>query len=341
MRSSDFLILPAKTQNSEVRLVAIEMEDQSFTVYSIPSLPSQEFGLGESDSENGDDRLEDLDESAKTVLLQLLNKSKRKRKASCEIRKKSLKNESKGKKWTHEEILKLIELYEERQCLWMVQDKSYHNKDKREKALAEIATELDATKGEVKAKILNLRSQLGRENTKIRKTTSGQGTDALYKSSWIYWEHLQFLQSSLQPATSKDSLKIQECSSPSSAEVESKIEETPKSIIKSFRRVTEEKKQELLSTCINVLKEPASKENGEKQCHFAMYIAEKLSSFSPRNRAIAEKRIQDIIFDIEMNSYQQSASSFQPGSFENQQIQMQPTSDTQNHTQGPYMTMLN
>ena len=36
-----------------------------------------------------------------------------------------------------------------------------HNKDKCEKALAEIATELDATKVEVKAKILNLRSKLG------------------------------------------------------------------------------------------------------------------------------------------------------------------------------------
>ena len=50
MGSFDFLIMPTKTQNSEVRIVAIKMEDESFTVYSIPSLPSQEFGLGESDS---------------------------------------------------------------------------------------------------------------------------------------------------------------------------------------------------------------------------------------------------------------------------------------------------
>ena len=56
----------------------------------------------------------------------------------------------------------------------MVQDKSYHNKDKCEKALAEIATELDATKVEVKAKILNLRSQLGCENTKIHPTPHQQ-----------------------------------------------------------------------------------------------------------------------------------------------------------------------
>ena len=45
-----------------------------------------------------DDRLEDLDERAKTVLLQLLSNSKRKRKASCEIQKKSPKTESKEKK---------------------------------------------------------------------------------------------------------------------------------------------------------------------------------------------------------------------------------------------------
>ena len=101
MLSSDFLILPVKTKNSEVRFVAIEMEDESFTVYSIPSLPLQEFGLGEGYSENSDDWLEDLDESLKTVLLQLLSKSKRKREASCEIRKKSPKTMSKEKKWTH------------------------------------------------------------------------------------------------------------------------------------------------------------------------------------------------------------------------------------------------
>ena len=76
MRFSYFLILPAKTQNREVRIVAIEMEDESFKVYSIPSLPSQEFSLGESDSENGDDRLEDLDESAKRNHQRLSRKGK-------------------------------------------------------------------------------------------------------------------------------------------------------------------------------------------------------------------------------------------------------------------------
>eukprot|EP00795_Rhopilema_esculentum_P011129 gene11129-20011_t len=93
------------------------------------------------------------------------------------------------------------------------------------------------------------------------------------------------------PATSKDSLKIQECSSPSSAEAESIIEETPKNIIKSFRRITEKKKPELLSSSINVLKELARKESGEKQCHFAMYIAVKLSSFShhPYIRSIIDQ----------------------------------------------------
>eukprot|EP00795_Rhopilema_esculentum_P004025 gene4025-20194_t len=78
------------------------MEDESFTVYSILSLPSQEISLGENDSENGNDRLEDLDERPKTVLLQLLNKSKQKTKASCEIWKKSPKTESKGKNGLNE-----------------------------------------------------------------------------------------------------------------------------------------------------------------------------------------------------------------------------------------------
>ena len=37
------------------------------------------------------------------------------------------------------------------------------------------------------------------------------------------------------------------------------------------------------------------------KCPFAMHVAEKLLQLDQRNKAIAEKRINDIFFDIEMN----------------------------------------
>ena len=111
------------------------------------------------------------------------------------------------KKWSNSDISLLIELLEETACLWNVYDKSYHLKDVRERDLNEMSECLDASPADIKTKILTLRSQLGREITKVNRTKSGQSTDQLYKSTWIYWDSLQFLRPVLQPGKSRDSLK--------------------------------------------------------------------------------------------------------------------------------------
>jgi hypothetical protein len=67
-----------------------------------------------------------------------------------------------------------------------------------------------------------------------------------------------------------------------------------------MRTVTEEKKRELISTCIDVLKEFSSS-NQINQCSFTLYVAEKVKKFEPRTRTIAEKRISDITFELKMN----------------------------------------
>ena len=61
-------------------------------------------------------------------------------------------------------------------------------------------------------------------------------------------------------------------------------------------------KNKLLSTCIEVLKTPVSSyaEKREEVCHFSMRVAEKLRGFSKFKRAIAEKRINDVLFDLEI-----------------------------------------
>ena len=60
-------------------------------------------------------------------------------------------------------------------------------------------------------------------------------------------------------------------------------------------------KTELISTCIQVLKEPSYAQAEVTQCHFSKYVSEKLASFDKRTRLIAEKRISDILFELEMN----------------------------------------
>ena len=65
------------------------------------------------------------------------------------------------------------------------------------------------------------------------------------------------------------------------------------------RRAMMEQKQELMTKCLDVLKKPDDKE--EKPCHFSLFIAGKLNQMDRMTRAMAEKRICDVIFDLEMN----------------------------------------
>ena len=236
----------------------------------------------------------------------------------------------KSRKWSEEELDELIDLLEERVCLWDVFNKEYHNRDRRDRALKEIEEKLGISAGEIKTKIAGLRAQLGRELTKTKAKRSGQATSECYRSQWIYWERLQFLVAVMQAGKSADNIRPQSRSSTESLEVSCesvdsdtslveytvlpKRPEMPNSGISSRRKsLTEsDSRKELLSTCIQVLKEPMPHSPAEAQpptCPFALYVAEKLSHLNKRNRMIAEKRISDILYEIELNAEQ---STFQP-----------------------------
>lgn len=226
------------------------------------------------------------------------------------------------KKWTNEDICVLIDLFEERPCLWDVYDNSYHLRDKRDIAYKEIEAEINVSVTEIKAKLAKLRSQLGREIAKTNKSKSGQGTDELYKPTWTYWDRLQFLRPVMQPGKSRDNLSGPDFlnDTPSSAEMTPDVDFSPeiedmsqgtsqKSSMsaRQTKRNMEQKKFEFLSTAVNALKEPtvktdANETNKSAPCHFSLYVSEKLSQFDKRTRALAEKKISDIIFELEFNS---------------------------------------
>ena len=67
-----------------------------------------------------------------------------------------------GKDWTDEEISLLIDMLEEKLCLWDVFDQEYTKRDVKEIAYTEIASSLDTNIESIKAKINGLRAQLGR-----------------------------------------------------------------------------------------------------------------------------------------------------------------------------------
>lgn len=63
-------------------------------------------------------------------------------------------------------------------------------------------------------------------------------------------------------------------------------------------------KTEFLTQAVEAFKEPTDKvSRGESTSEkFSVYIAQKLNSFSPSQRALAEKKISDVIFDVEFGA---------------------------------------
>ena len=83
------------------------------------------------------------------------------------------KTKSKGEKdWTDEQISLLIDVLEEKPCLWDVFDKEYTKRYVKEIAYMEIESSLNSNIESIKAKINGLRAQLGREAAKVNKTKS-------------------------------------------------------------------------------------------------------------------------------------------------------------------------
>ena len=214
----------------------------------------------------------------------------------------------------------------------------------KEKALVAIAKEFDVHIADIKAKWNATRGQFGRELNKVKSSKSRQSTSDLHGSQWMFWDKLQFLQSVMKTTKSRDTLSIGNDSFQKNATFSSDKEitdtsrdnipskETKPSKVK--KRKLEEMKTELLTSCINVLKEPQvapTAEPKEETDHFAFHIAGKLKSMSRQQRILAEKRINDVIFEIEMGEFQQPSSS--RNSFNN-------VAEVASAFQGPYMSAL-
>ncbi|XP_046864094.1 uncharacterized protein LOC124458023 [Xenia sp. Carnegie-2017] len=227
------------------------------------------------------------------------------------------------RKWTTNETNTLIDLFEERPCLWDIFQKDYHCRDVKELAYEEMKNILGISVKDIKARLVSLRAQLGREIAKTNKTKSGQSSSQNYSSSWAYWDRLQFLRPVMNAGKSKDNLSKHSSSNISprldsvddemdtgldSESVSSKSSRGSYKTPTRIRAEAEEKKRDLITTCIDVLKEPMPASNSVNQCPFSMYVAEKLSKFPPRTRIVAEKRITDIIFELEINEMNSSTS---------------------------------
>lgn len=152
---------------------------------------------------------------------------------------------------------------------------------------------------------------------------SGQSTDELFKPTWIFWKPLQFLLPVLNPRSSRDILPHEspknsntkdaadeEASSvPISPAVKQRKTKSGKCDRKAQTPITEVK-NELLMECLKVMKTPEFSVTAgpSAEASFASYITEKLKLLDSRRRMIAEKKISDIIWGLQMDMEQSMTS---------------------------------
>ena len=168
----------------------------------------------------------------------------------------------------------------------------------KERAYAELAEYFDSSSAIVKAKINALRAILGREMEKESKTKSGQATDEMYVSKWMFYEQLKFLRPVIATTKSRDSISTQNNDLDDSVSL---LENETPLKKKNLKTIIAEGKLELLKRCAESM---APGSSAKEPTHFALLVEEKLGRLSQKNRMIAEKRIMDILFEIEINEFE-------------------------------------
>ena len=171
---------------------------------------------------------------------------------------------SKKYRWDDDDVEQLIDLYEERVCLWDVSDKSYQKRDVKEKALAKISEIMGIDAAVIKAKWGSLRAQHGRELAKENRTKSGQSADDLYQSKWIFMEKMRFVEQIKKTMTSRSTIQLTSDENENAEGLFDDDEEdnflspqTPqRPLAKRRKKNSEEIKQTLISKCIDVLDKP-------------------------------------------------------------------------------------
>lgn len=109
------------------------------------------------------------------------------------------------REWSHPEIVRLIELWSEEQCLFNARHPDYHKKDRRNNALTRLKETLDNEEifinlDDIISKIHSLRVYYSSQRSKRDQSVkSGAGADDVYKIKWQYFNRLEFLNNNLQP----------------------------------------------------------------------------------------------------------------------------------------------
>ena len=151
--------------------------------------------------------------------------------------------------------------------------------------------------------------------------------------STIY-DRLSFVFLVIKSSKSRDTLKRK------NEEENDEVEETRFSKPGLKKKTIAERKIELLSKCTEAITKNPVESADSKHLAVALYADEKLSQVGKRDRRIAEKRISDVLFEVEMQSEREEPVNRQMmyGSYGNNSYLIVNTTPLQGQS---YMEMLN
>jgi hypothetical protein len=207
------------------------------------------------------------------------------------------------KEWT-EEVETVVEFYKENEFLWNHHLTDYKDRDKRSLAMDKLQGMLGMKRSieEIKSQWHSLKRIFEREHNRVMGSKrSGTSTDSVYHPSWKYFSMLQFV---LQCKDLDEST--------STLTATNTVDETLQPRGKR-QKIKESNTQELNDVKLKVWKEaltfmkpddPEEKysdtRQGSELKSFCKVIEETLARFDDRQRAIAKKRINDALFEVEM-----------------------------------------
>ena len=204
------------------------------------------------------------------------------------------------KVWTEEETETLIDFYRVNEFLWNHRVSCYKDREKRSMAMTKLQEILNnRTVEEIKSQWHSLRTIFEREYKRMMGSKrSGAGTDAVYTPTWKYFQSLQFTQhcNDLDESISTISSSC--------------LDEDAEPHAKRLRKIKASKAEELNNVkielwkeAINVVKsndtESTDNENSELKS-FGKLVEETLTRFNARHRAIARKKINDVLYEVEI-----------------------------------------
>ncbi|XP_045502696.1 uncharacterized protein LOC123699725 [Colias croceus] len=200
--------------------------------------------------------------------------------------------------------LLLISMYRDSPELWDTKAQAYTDKNKRSIALNKITNELkkydtEFTVEKLKRKINTLRSNFNREHTKVKRSLMSGVMDEVYRPKLWYYNEFEFI-------TDARDTKDTECSmqriSVSEIEHNSPIASSANKIIK--KRKTYQNEESLANNFL--------KTSDEEIDIIAKSWAIKLKRLNPLQRRFAEKIINDVLFEGEMETLTRDGVIFVP-----------------------------